>query len=89
MSSAACTWPLLLLLASLGLDIGPVLGAGGGGGGGGGRVTLLVGGPVQRQGAECDTGQSFELQYRGTLLRVLGVEVVGGLIYIYITLQLQ
>ena len=69
MSSAACTWPLLLLLASLGLDIGPVLGAGGGGGGG--RVTLLVGGAVQRQGAECDTGQIYLLQYRG-------YSVVGG-----------
>ena len=84
MSSAAS----LLLLASLGLDIGQVLGAGGGGG----RVTLLVGGAVQREGAECQTGQTYVLQYRGyysttvdstggTLLEVLGVEVevVGGL----------
>ena len=50
----------MLLLASLGLDIGPVLGAGGGGG----RVTLLVGGAVQREGAECQTGQTYVLQYR-------------------------
>ena len=57
MSSAAS----LLLLASLGLDIGQVLGAGGGGG----RVTLLVGGAVQREGAECQTGQTYVLQYRG------------------------
>ena len=56
MSSAACTW---LLLASLGLDIGHVLGAGGG------RVTLLVGGAVKRQGAECEAGQTYLLQYRG------------------------
>ena len=77
MSSAAS----LLLLASLGLDIGPVLGAGGGGG----RVTLLVGGAVQREGAECQTGQTYVLRYRGyysttvdstggTLLEVLGAE---------------
>ena len=85
MSSAAS----LLLLASLGLDIGQVLGAGGGGG----RVTLLVGGAVQREGAECQTGQTYVLQYystRGTtVLRYRGysvgsvggrgVEVVGGL----------
>ena len=79
MSSAAS----LLLLVSLGLDIGQVLGAGGGGG----QVTLLVGGAVQREGAECQTGQTYVLQYRGyystrgTLSEVLGVdvEVVGGL----------
>ena len=65
MSSAAS----LLLLASLGLDIGPVLGAGGGGG----RVTLLVGGAVQREGAECQTGQTYVLQYRG-----YSVGSVGG-----------
>ena len=73
MSSAACTWPaLLLLLASLGLDIGPVLGAGAGGG----RATLLVGGAVQRQGAECDTGQIYILQDSTVQYSTVGTAVL-------------